>query len=394
LLTAFADWQRAGLRPWLALARNAYASLPGASPLAALADLALLNLATGEARAQGLATATVARHAGRALESELLLDHPFATVRALRAAGARPPRRILLAAPYSGYAATVLSSLIGGLADDAEVMVTDWRDARLVPLAAGRFDLEHQIALLADLMRRPGPALHVVALSQATVPALLAAGALAADDPMAAPATLALLGGPIDPRRNPTAANGLFLALPPEAVAATWFRRVDARHPGAGRAVLPSLHHLLLFALAHPEPYFQAQYGAFLELAGATRSGWLAGLADLHALIDVPAELVLQVLRHVFHAPAASNRGLRLAGRELHAATLTRTALLTVEAASDALVGPGQTHAAHDLTPALTPVQRGRLTLPGAAHHDLFTGPLMARRIAPALKAFMAAGER
>jgi len=393
LLTTFADWQRASLRPWLTLGRSACAGLEGAGLLTALADLALLNLATGEAREQDL-VAAVERDAGRRLSCALVLDHPFVAVRALRPAGARVAQRILLAAPYSGYATTVLSGLIAALVADAEVLVTDWRDARRVPLAAGRFDLADQVRLLATLMRRHGPALQVVALSQATVPALLATAALAAEAAHAAPASLSLLGGPIDPRRHPTPGNQLFLALPPQAIAASWFRKVDAGHPGAGRDVLPSLHHLLLFALAHPEPYLQAQLNAFLELAGAARAGSLRGLEDLHALIDVPAELVLGVLRHVFHAPAAFDDGCRLGGPGVRPAAITATALLTVEAGADALVGPDQTHAAHDATPALADAQRGRLTLPGAAHHDLFTGPEVARRVAPALLAFMAACRR
>ena len=393
MLTTLAAWQRASLRPWLALGRNACAALEPAGLLTALADLALLNLATGEARAQDLAAA-VARDTGRPLRSEVILDHPFAATRALRPSDTPARRRILLAAPYSGYATTVLSGLVAALVQEAEVLVTDWRDAREVPLAAGRFELADQIALLATLMRRQGPALHVVALSQASVPALLATAAVAAEAPAAAPASLSLLGGPIDPRRNPTAANQLFLAVPPQALAATWLRKVDWGHPGAGRDVLPALHHLLLFALAHPEPYAQAQLGAFLELAGAARAGSLRGLEDLHALIDVPAELVLGALHHVFHEPAAFDRGFRLAGRPVHPAAIAATGLLTIEAGADALVGPDQTHAAHDATPALADRQRGRLTLPGAAHHDLFTGPDMARRVAPALAAFMAACER
>ena len=173
MLTTLAAWQRASLRPWLALGRNACAALEPAGLLTALADLALLNLATGEARAQDLAAA-VARDTGRPLRSEVILDHPFAATRALRPSDTPARRRILLAAPYSGYATTVLSGLVAALVQEAEVLVTDWRDAREVPLAAGRFELADQIALLATLMRRQGPALHVVALSQASVPALLA----------------------------------------------------------------------------------------------------------------------------------------------------------------------------------------------------------------------------
>ncbi len=407
MLTELADWQRASLRSWLTLGRAACLPFGGASPLTAFADLALLNLEVGEATEHDL-RAAVERDAGRPVGLEPVLEHPFATIGALRLQGAAPARRILLAAPYSGYATTVLSGLIAALIEDAEIVVTDWRDARLVPMAAGAFDLADQIRLLARLMRDQGPGLHVVALSQATVPALLAAASLAeATSARRAtrraagrvPATLSLLGGPIDPRLNPTSANHLLLSTPPAALEATWLTTVDAGHPGAGRRVLPSLHHLLLFAAAHPEPYLRAQFGALLELAGIELAdgggfGFLRSLEDLHALIDVPAELVLQMLGDVFHAPVLYDGGLRVGSRQLHPAAIDETALLTIEAAADALVGPGQTHAAHALTPALPEARRARLTLPAAAHYDLFTGPLMTTQVAPTLRSFMAASDR
>ncbi len=396
MLTTLADWQRASLRSWLTLSRAAWT--PFAGPLTALADLTLLNLAIGEATEHDLGAA-VERDAGRPLVLEPVLDHPFAAVSALRFEGASSARRILLAAPYSGYATTVLSGLIAALLEDAEVIVTDWRDARLVPAAAGKFDLDDQIDLLTRLMRAHGPGLHVVALSQASVPALLAVAVLAEAEPAAAAATLSLLGGPIDPRLNPTTANHLLLGALPEALEATWLQSVDDGHPGAGRRVLPSLHHLLLFALAHPEPYLRAQLGAWFELAGlelvnGAGFGCLRSLEDLHALIDVPAELVLQLLRDVFHTAVLFEGGFDHGGRRLRPDAIGSTALLTIEAAIDALVGPGQTHAAHRLTPALAEHQRGRLTLAGAAHYDLFTGPVMTARVAPALRSFMAAFDR
>ncbi len=391
MLTALADWQRASLRPWLTLSRVAWT--PFAGPLTAFTDLALINLGVGEPAERDL-RAAVERDAGQPVVAAMLEDHPFAAVRALHLEGVRADRRILLAAPYSGYATTVLSGLIAALIGDAEVIVTDWRDARLVPVAAGSMDLAGQIDLLERLMRAAGPASHVVALSQAAVPALLATAALAAAAPGAAPASLSLLGGPIDPRANPTPANHLLLGALPDALEATWFRTVDQRYPGAGRVVLPSLHHLLLFALAHPEPYLNAQFGALFELAGGEGSGLLRSLDDLHALIDVPAELVLQVLRDVFHTPVLFDGGFRLGSRWLDPEAITESALLTIEAANDALVGRGQTHAAHGLTSALPDARRGRLTLAGAAHYDLFTGPVMTGQVAPALRGFMAAFDR
>ncbi|HEX3208397.1 MAG TPA: hypothetical protein VHQ91_03385, partial [Geminicoccaceae bacterium] len=145
MLTELADWQRASLRSWLTLGRTAWQVLR-ADPLAALADLALLNLEVGEATGHDL-RAALARDAGRPVALTSVLEHPFATIRAVRLEGATPRRRVLLAAPYSGYAATVLSGLIAALLADAEVLVTDWRDARLVPTAAGGFDLADQIRL-------------------------------------------------------------------------------------------------------------------------------------------------------------------------------------------------------------------------------------------------------
>ena len=195
-----------------------------------------------------------------------------------------PPRRILLAAPYSGYATTVLSGLIAALIEDAKIIVTDWRDARLVPTAAGGFDLADQTRLLARLMRENGPGLHVIALSQAAVPALLATAASSRSRlspcPFPKPGENRgrLRASACSAARSirasiPRAANHLLLSTPPAALESTWLRTVDAGYPGAGRRVLPSLHHLLLFAAAHPEPYLRAQFGAFSSSRARARRG-------------------------------------------------------------------------------------------------------------------------
>jgi poly(3-hydroxybutyrate) depolymerase len=389
MLHAVAAWQRAGWVPWLTLGRDLLAPIDGARLLTASLDLALLNLAAGEAAPPDLATA-VERALGAQVESRVVMNHEFMRLVALRRVHRAPRHRVLLVAPYSGYASAVLASLIAGLLESCEVLVTEWRDGREIPPAAGTFDLDDQIVLVTWLMRELGPGAHVVALSQGVVPALAAAALLAEDAPDAAPRTLALLGGPADSRIDQAPVVRALAALPPQSLAALAFAPVPPGHAGAGRLVHPRLHQLLLIAATHAEPFLSIQLGSWMELSSGASGPWLRGLADLQAVIDVPAELAWDSLYRMLLTAALARGELRVGGRAVRPAAITRTALLTLEAGGDALIGRGQTHAAQRLCPELAATARATVTLRGATHGDLFNGPLAAGPVASRLRRFAA----
>jgi poly(3-hydroxybutyrate) depolymerase len=297
-------------------------------------------------------------------------------------------------APFSGYATGVLAEFIAALLPAADVLVTDWTDARLVPRAAGRFDLDAQTLAVLDALRtHGGPAPHVVALSQGVVPAL-AAVALAAAEGIRTPRSLSLLGGPVDPRRHPTPLDRLLAVTPPALLETHLLSVVPPRFPGRGRLVYPGLLQLLTYAAHNAGLYLHAQAGLLAELAAGRPDGYARLHAELHGVADVPGELFAQGLRTVYRDAALPRGAWSIRGREVEPGRIGgRTALLTVEAGRDELVGAGQTHGAHDLCPAVPGTRRARLTLPGAGHVDLFKGPAFRARLAPALLRFIAASD-
>lgn len=380
------DWQRTALRPWINGGRDLAQTVPGAEAVRAILDHWLTNLDAGRARATPLSE-RIAREMRVPIDDRTLLDAPFVRVSRLSLPGAGDRRQVLLVAPYSGYAIDVAAPLVGALLGRSDVVVTEWRDARLVPLAHGGFGFDQQVRLVARVLRDIGPAVDVVALSQGTLPALVACARLA-EDGTPGPRSLALLAGPLDPSRNPPPGTMLPPMVPVEWLLAPIVEQVGPGHPAAGRLVFPGLIQLVLIAMSHPGDYAQAQIGAWLEALDGRVDGWTQSLADLHAVSDIPAELARDMMSLIFREQALVRGCLHIEGRRVRPELIQAPALLTIEAGNDALVGPGQTHAAHGLCPRIAGDRRARVTVAGAEHYDLFTGPKVAREVVPALEAF------
>lgn len=340
-------------------------------------------LAAGEVMARAAAASEPAGHGldrivAADLGAPLIVDEvmatPFVRVLGFRA-GRAARRRILLGAPHSGYASAVLSPLVAALLPLGDVWVTEWVDARLVPAAAGPFGLAEQQELLTGLAGRCGRGVHLVGLSQ-SVPVMLAAAAAMADAGQA-PGSLVLLGGPVDPRLAPTPLQQTLGLIPRDLLRQQVVARVADRHPGAGREVFPAFCQLLAYASVDPAAYLDIHLGLLAELMTGQANGFARQHADLHRLLDVPAELFLDTVGHAVTTPLAIPA----------AARLRDVPLLTVEAGRDGLVGPGQTHAAATLTGGAATAA----TIAGAAHHDLFVGPRFSALVVPELQRFYAA---
>ena len=384
MLTGLVDLQRAALAPWLALARDAAEAFDPSGVGRAVLEHALSNAKAGDVRPDDL-EAQVASDLDGALQADLLEDEPFYRLFALQRRGDRPERRLLLISPYSGYATRVLSPLVAALIPDHEILLVDWRDARLVPLAFGPFDLEDQIQVVERLLRAAAPAIHVIGLSQSTVPVLAAVARVAARDPHLQPRTMTLLGGPIVPAGS--GLDDLWLPGWNETLDLQAFRRVPPPWPGAGREVYPSLHQLLLITLTHPELYLGLQVQALVERVLGRPGDLVRSLDEVCAVIDTPAELVRQTIYEVFQTANLAKGTMMVADALVDPSTIDRTALLTIEAGLDALVGRGDTHRAGDLM-GLEHGEHQRVTLPCASHPDLFTGPCAASTVAPLIRAF------
>jgi poly(3-hydroxybutyrate) depolymerase len=307
--------------------------------------------------------------------------------------GAKANPRVLLVAPLSGHHATLLRETVEELLPDHDVYLTDWVDARLVPLAAGPFDLEDYIALVQGLLRELGPDVHVVSVCQPAVAVLAAVSLLAEDEPAAQPRTLTLLAGPVDSRVNPTEVNRLARAQPLE-----WFERwavdtVPASEPGAGRQVCPGFFQLSGFVSMNVDRHLAAHWKLFRDVldgdeagAGASRSFY----DEYLAVMDLPAEYYLQTVRTVFQEDALALGTMTLrGGRPIRPSAIHRTALLTVEGENDDITGLGQTLAAHALCPGIPSERKEHHQQPGAGHYGVFSGRRWREGVAPRIRHFI-----
>jgi len=299
--------------------------------------------------------------------------------------------RILVIAPLAGGFPILLRDLVLDLLRHGKVVaVADWFDARYVPQGAGSFALEDEIGYVAEMIRTLGPALHVIGVCQAVVPALAATALLAANEPEKAPSSLVLIGGPVDPLANPT---GVVERLRSHSL--KWLQEnvIDAvppGWPGEGRLVYPKALQLMSFA-----GYFMRNFAQGQEL-------WWKFVADdgedpLHfpflalvsTMMDLPAEHFLENIRCIFHDRDLVQRNLRFAGDKIDPDTISGTALMTVEGANDDIAAPGQTFAAHALCRSIPGRKRRHLLLDSCGHFSLFHGQRCRMHVVPEIIGFI-----
>lgn len=332
-----------------------------------------------------------------AIDETVVARTPFCTLRLFSrqqqdAAAADSAREaIFLCAPLAGHHAVMLRETVETLLQESDVYVTDWADARDVPLADGAFGLDDYVLTLERFMLLTGPRrLHVLAVCQATAPTLAAAARLAArGEP--APLSLALIGGPIDTRRNPTSIDRLATAHDID-----WFRQavidtVPSGYRGAGRRVYPGYlqHAAILAAHPHRQLALESRYwasrvsGDAAAIAASQRA-----LDEYAAVLDMTEDYFLDTVRIIFREQLLARGVWEVGDQRVRGDALTETALATVEGERDDITGAGQTHAAHALCPRVPDELRVRLSISGCDHYDLFTGPRWRDEIHPALACF------
>jgi len=315
---------------------------------------------------------------------------------AARRSGSWP---VVLCAPLAGHHAVMLREMVEALLAHREVYVTDWTDARDIPAEAGALTLDDYVLATERFIRfvsSPGTRVHVIAVCQATVPAL-AAAALLACEPASPLASLALLGGPIDAGLNPTAVERFAMSH-----SLSWFGEhvIDTVPPpyrGRGRRVYPGYLQQAAIVAAYP--------GRLIGLETRYWSAWLAGntreaqaalraLNEYAAVLDMTEQYFLDTIRVVFHERRLACGEWTIATRPVETRALARVALCTVEGDRDDITGAGQTHCAHALCAADDAPPRHRLTVAQCDHYDLFTGPRWHETVHPRLCAFWHETER
>jgi polyhydroxyalkanoate depolymerase len=324
-----------------------------------------------------------------AVREEAVLRTPFGTLlRFAKATDAVQPR-VLLVAPLSGHFATLLRATVRTMLPDHDVFITDWHNARDVAVGHGRFGLDEYIDHLIDFLREMGPGAHVVAVCQPCVPALAAAALMAEDGDEAVPHSLTLMAGPIDARVNPTIVNDLAAGRSLE-----WFERnvigiVPSRFAGTGRRVYPGFVQVAAFMRMNPERHRAAFRRLYDDIVAGNEERAVATKAfydEYFAVLDLTAEFYLETVAAIFQDHLLARGELTWRGRPVDPAAITRTALLTVEGERDDICGVGQTAAAHDLCPSLTPYRRRQHLQAGAGHFGVFSGARWEREVYPEIR--------
>ena len=297
-----------------------------------------------------------------------------------------PQPKILVVAPLSGHFATLLR--------DHDVYITDWKNARDVPLSAGSFGLEDYVDYIIRFLQEIGdPAekrgAHVLAVCQPCVPVLAAVAVMAQDDDPCQPRTMSLLGGPIDTRESPTVVNELATSKPYEWFESNLIHSVPWRYRGAGRKVYPGFIQLTAFMSMNMDRHFGQfrklyQHIADLEQVEAER---IATFYDEYlAVLDLPAEFYLETIDKVFQRALLAKGEFTHRGRKVDCSAIRKTALLTVEGERDDICAVGQTAAAHSLCSSLRPHLKRHHLQPGVGHYGVFSGSKWENQVYPQVR--------
>jgi len=335
-----------------------------------------------------------------AVQQQLVIDKPFCQLlrfkrftdnpQALQTMKQQPT--VLVVAPLSGHHATLLRDTVKMLLNDHKVFITDWTDARMVPLEAGPFHLDDYIAYVQEFIRHIGADVHVISVCQPTVP-VLAAVSLMASHGEATPRTLTMMGGPIDARKSPTAVNNLATNK-----SHAWFEnnvihRVPPNLPGAGRAVYPGFLQHTGFVAMNPDRHMSSHYDYFRDLIRGDDDSAEAHRRfydEYNAVLDMPAEYYLETIKTVFQDFALVNGTWRVNGELVRPQDITGGALLTIEGELDDISGAGQTKAAHDLCTGLPKARKFHYDVEGAGHYGIFSGRRWREKVYPEVKSFIA----
>ncbi len=332
-----------------------------------------------------------------AVHEEVVSRLPFGQlkrfVRAGDKDGALGHPRLLIVAPLSGHFATLLRDTVRAMLPDHDVYITDWRDAALVPLIEGGFDLDDYIDYLMEFLAVVGPGCHALAVCQPSVPLLAAVSFLAAVGDEIVPRSMTLMGGPIDTRINPTTPNDLAQNHSLEWFERTVIQRVPAPNPGFMRRVYPGFVQLTGFMTMNLDRHVGAHmrlYHNLLRGDGDSADQHRAFYDEYRAVMDLPAEYYLQTVQKVFQEHQLAVGTFHHRGELVDPGAITNCALMTVEGGKDDISGVGQTRAAQDLCHALPDDMREHYEQPDVGHYGVFNGRRWRQEIAPRIKAFIA----
>jgi len=324
-----------------------------------------------------------------AVTEEAVLRTPFGTLLRFRKDIVMAQPRVLLIAPLSGHFATLLRATVRTMLPEHDVFITDWHNARDVPLTAGRFGFDEYVDHLIKFLEVMGPGAHLLAVCQPCVAALAAAAAMAEAGNAAQPRSLTLMAGPIDTRVNPTKVNELA-----KSKDIAWFEknliaRVPGRYEGSGRKVYPGFVQLAAFMSMNIDRHLKAHKELYDNLANgeeAKAAQTKAFYDEYFAVLDLTAEFYLETVKLVFQDHVLPLGELTYRNQKVEPKAIKRTTLFTVEGEKDDICAVGQTLAAHDLCSGLRPYRKRHHMQAGAGHYGVFSGRAWATQIYPMVK--------
>jgi poly(3-hydroxybutyrate) depolymerase len=323
---------------------------------------------------------------------ETVVKKPFCHLLHFRKDLPKPGRRVLIVAPLSGHHSTLLRDTVKTMLHDFDVYITDWIDARMVPLAEGPFHLDDYVDYVKEFIRLLGPELATVSVCQPTVPVLGALSLLAQEKAPSVPKAVVMMGGPIDARRNPTVVNEFAMGRPHSWFEDKVIERVPYRYPGFMRRVYPGFLQHLSFIAMNADRHMDAHRQFFNHLVvgdGDSADAHRRFYDEYNAVLDMAAEYYLDTIKVVFQDFALPKGTWDVRGVRVQPSAIRGSALMTVEGELDDISGNGQTEAAHILCTKVPSEKRKHLLAKNVGHYGIFSGRKFRELIYPQIRDFI-----
>ncbi len=329
-----------------------------------------------------------------AITQKTVIDRPFCRLLHFERDTNVPAPKVLIVAPLSGHHATLLRDTVQSFVQDHDVWITDWIDAREIPISAGKFHFDDCVDYLRDFVHFIGPDTNIVAVCQPSVPVMALVSLMATHNDPLAPTTMTLMGGPVDTRTGPTSVNRFA-----EQRSSEWFERnfiqsVPLPHKGFARMVYPGFLQHACFVTMNADRHGKAYRDYFNHLVEGDQDSAAAHRAfydEYNAVLDLPAEFYLDTVRLVFQNHALPKGTMTIRGELVQPSLITKTALFTVEGERDDITGQGQTVAAHKLCTGLRDDQKQHFLAMGVGHYGIFNGRKFREMIYPQARDFIRA---
>jgi poly(3-hydroxybutyrate) depolymerase len=396
------EWQRSWLAGASALANmgaefwqnpaNPFSYMGGGPVLASALEVFAHAAAPRGKPAFGL-NETVIKGKSVAVREDIIIQKPFGQLKRFVREGREGDPKLLIVAPMSGHYATLLRGTVERMLPGHDVYITDWRDARSVPTAAGHFDLDDYVDYLIEFMEEIGPGAHMLAVCQPSVPCYAAVCLMSADKNPCLPKTLTLMGGPIDTREAPTAVNLTATQRPHSWFSQNVIATVPYSYPGAGRKVYPGFLQLGGFMSMNLGNHMMSHWEMFKHLvrgddasADATKEFY----EEYRSVCDMTAEFYLQTIDVVFQNHSLPKGEMMHRGRQVDPAAIKNVALLAIEGERDDISGLGQTKAALTISTKLPAAKKQYYMAEGAGHYGIFNGSKWRDKIAPVVENWIA----